>query len=682
MGARDLLDLLWLVPLFPATGAVVLLLAGKRIGEPKAGWLATAMLGSSFVWSVVTFFALHALPEAERTHVSTLFTWLKVGGFDVKLAFLADPLSVTFILFVTGVATLIHLFSVGYMHGDERYPRFFAYLNLFVTSMLVLVLGSSFLVTFLGWEGVGLCSYLLVAFWFERDAAANAGKKAFITTRIGDVGFMIAMFLVFQKLGTLDYTGAGGALEAATGLSSGAATVIALLLFLGAVGKSAQFPLHLWLPDAMEGPTPVSALIHAATMVTAGIFLVARAHPFFEISGDAMTVVAWVGAGTALLAGAVALVQPDVKRVLAYSTVSQLGYMFLALGVGAYASAIFLVVVHAFFKACLFLGSASVIHGNEGNQDMRIMGGFRRYMPLTAGAFVIAWLAIAGLPPFSGFFAKDEVLAKAFFADEYALWVIGLLAAILTGAYMTRQVLLVFFGNERWAAAGAHDDATDGHAHAAHDAHDAEISTDTPTVAYGDAVAEARLTHPPHEAPPTMTLPVLVLAGLAIVGGLLNLPFQGVEFLTEWLHPTFEHVHEIHPTSFVAGLLLSVLTVTLGVVGIAIAFRAYGRGLEDPAVDPFDRRLGALGRVFGRAFLYDETVARLVDGPGRRGAQWLSSVFDARVVNGAVDGLANAVRTAGTGLRRLQTGLVRNYALGFVAGTAALLAYVLLWAGR
>src|SRR5689334_8958711 len=367
----------------PIIGAALLLFFGKRIGDPLAGWIGSAFIGLAFVWSVVTFFALNDLAPDQRSHVKNIFTWLPSGGLQVKMGFLVDPLSVTFILFVTGVATLIHVFAIGYMKGDARFSRFFAYTNLFVASMLILVLGSSFLVTFLGWEGVGLCSFLLISFWFERRSAAVAGKKAFITTRVGDLGFMIAMFLIFEKLGTLNYSAMGKA----SSLANGTATAIALLLFLGAIGKSAQFPLHVWLPDAMEGPTPVSALIHAATMVTAGVFLVARAHTFFEVSGDAMTVVAWIGAATAFLAGTIALVQPDIKRVLAYSTISQLGYMFLALGVGAYTAAIFHVITHAFFKATLFLGAGSVIHGNHDNQDMRIMGRFRRFLPLTVTAF-------------------------------------------------------------------------------------------------------------------------------------------------------------------------------------------------------------------------------------------------------------------------------------------------------
>src|SRR4051794_17008565 len=347
MDARNLLDLAWLIPAFPAFGAVVLLLFGKRIGEPKAGWFATAMMALSFVCSVIAFFALRSLTPEARSNVSQGFTWIQSGTFRVDFRFLVDPLSSTMTLFVTGVGTLIHLYSIGYMHGDSRFSRFFAYLNLFAASMLVLVLGSSFLLTFMGWEGVGLCSYLLVSFWFERNSAAVAGKKAFVTNRVGDFGFMLAMFLIFQKVGTLDYS----ALGAAGHLSQSTVTAIALLLFLGAAGKSAQLPLHIWLPDAMEGPTPVSALIHAATMVTAGVYMVARSHALFERSGGALEVVAWVGTITAVFAATIGLVQTDIKRVLAYSTISQLGYMFAAVGMGAYVAGIFHLATHAFFKA-------------------------------------------------------------------------------------------------------------------------------------------------------------------------------------------------------------------------------------------------------------------------------------------------------------------------------------------
>jgi NADH-quinone oxidoreductase subunit L len=669
--ARDLLDLVWIVPALPALGAAILLLFGRRLGEPKAGWLATGLMALSFMWSVVMLVALRDVEP--RSHTVDLFSWIPAGGLQVKMGFLADPLSVTFILFVTGVGTLIHLYSLGYMHGDENFGRFFAFMNLFCASMLVLVLGSSFLVTFLGWEGVGLCSYLLVSFWYQRNSAAVAGKKAFVTTRVGDFGFMIAMFLIFAELGSLDY----GAMNAgAGGLAAGTATAIALLLFLGAVGKSAQFPLHVWLPDAMEGPTPVSALIHAATMVTAGVFLVARAHPFFEASGgSALTVVSIIGAATALLAATVALIQVDIKRVLAYSTISQLGFMFLALGVRAYAAAIFLVVTHAFYKATLFLGAGSVIHASDDNQDMRTMGGIRKYMPLTALGFIIAWLAIAGVPPFAGFWSKDEVLSRAYFAGDYIVWIIGTIAALLTAFYMTRAVWLVFFGNERFRAEGE----TEGEPLTPAEEHG--LSLESPTVPAFVPPKSARLTHPPHESPPTITLPILALAGLAAVGGVISLPFAGLEFLTDWLHPTFERVPEIDVTSFIAATILSAISVIFGLVGLAIAVRLYERGIPAPERDPLPERLGVAGRLFQHAYYFDEIIANLVRGPVYRFADWLNRGFDLGVIDGAVNGVARLVRDSAGRLRRVQTGLVRNYALGVVLGAVALLIFFAVRAG-
>jgi NADH-quinone oxidoreductase subunit L len=675
--ARDLLDLVWVVPALPALGAALLLLFGRRLGEPKAGWLATGLMALAFAWSVVMLLALRDVEP--RTHTVDLFTWFPTGGLQVEFGFLADPLSITFILFVTGVGTLIHLYSLGYMHGDKNFGRYFAFMNLFCASMLVLVLGSSFLVTFLGWEGVGLCSYLLVSFWFQRNSAAVAGKKAFVTTRVGDFGFMVAMFLIFAELGSLDY----GAMSAgADTLAAGTATAIALLLFLGAVGKSAQFPLHVWLPDAMEGPTPVSALIHAATMVTAGIFLVARAHPFFEASGgSALTVVSIIGAGTALFAATIALLQVDVKRVLAYSTISQLGYMFLALGVHAYGAAIFLVVTHAFYKATLFLGAGSVIHGSDDNQDMRTMGGLRKYLPFTALGFIVAWLAIAGVPPFAGFWSKDEVLAHAYFDGDYGVWIVGTIAALLTAFYMTREVWLVFFANERFHAAEQPKEVAEQQAAEQPKEIAADYSLESPTIPAFVPPKPARLTHPPHESPPTMTLPILTLAALAAVGGLISLPFEGIEFLEEWLHPTFEGVREIDPTSFVAASVLSTISVVFGLAGLALAVAVYRRGIPTPAGDPLPERLGVAGRLFQHAYYFDETIANFVRGPGLRVAEWLNRGFDLGVIDGAVNGVATLVRDAGGRLRRVQTGLVRNYALGVVIGAVALLVFLAVRAG-
>jgi len=662
--ARDLLDLIWIVPALPALGAVILLLCGRRLGEPKAGWFATGLMALAFAWSVVMLWALRDVEP--RTHTVDLFTWFPTGGLQVKMGFLADPLSITFILFVTGVGTLIHLYSLGYMHGDENFGRFFAFMNLFCASMLVLVLGSSFLVTFLGWEGVGLCSYLLVSFWFQRNSAAVAGKKAFVTTRVGDLGFMIAMFLIFAELGSLDYSAMS---SGAHTLAAGTATAIALLLFLGAVGKSAQFPLHVWLPDAMEGPTPVSALIHAATMVTAGIFLVARAHPFFEASGgSALTVVSIIGAGTALFAATIALIQVDVKRVLAYSTISQLGYMFLALGVRAYAAAIFLVVAHAFYKATLFLGAGSVIHANGDNQDIRTMGGLRKYMPYTALGFIIAWLAIAGVPPFAGFWAKDEVLSHAYFAGDYGVWIVGTLAALLTAFYMTREVWLVFFGNERFQAAESAEPPE-------------APPLESPTVPAYVPPQPPRLTHPPHESPVTMTFPIVALAVLAAVGGLISLPFRSIEFLNDWLEPVFADAPKIDVTSFIAASTLEAVSVIFGLVGLAIAFSIYQRGISTSEGDPLPARLGFAGRLFQHAYYFDESIAALVRGPVYRFADWLNRGFDLGIIDGAVNGVATLVRESGGRLRRVQTGLVRNYALGVVLGAVALLIFLAVRAG-
>jgi NADH-quinone oxidoreductase subunit L len=641
MDARDLLDLAWVIPVLPALGAAVLFGAGRRIGEPRAGWCATGLVALSFLASVVVFAALLSLPAGERSHLSDGFTWMHVGGFRAEFRFLVDPLSSAMTLFVTGVGALIHLYSIGYMHGDERFPRFFAFMNLFAASMLVLVLGSSFLLTFLGWEGVGLCSYLLISFWFERDTAAVAGKKAFVTNRVGDFGFMLAMFLIFSKLGSLDY----GAMRGAEHLAGPTVTAIALLLFLGAVGKSAQVPLHIWLPDAMEGPTPVSALIHAATMVTAGVFLVVRAHPFFVESTYAGDVVAWIGALTALYAATVAVAQRDIKRVLAYSTVSQLGYMFLAAGVGAYSAAMFHMITHAFFKALLFLGSGAVIHGLHGEQDMRRMGGLRKYMPVTAGTFIVGWLAIAGVVPFAGFWSKDDILARAWYGDQYALWAVGVVGALLTAFYMTRQVWLVFYGPERWR--DGQEPAGGGE---------------------------------PHEAPWTMLAPLGALAGLTLVGGLVDLPFSSarLNLLDRWLAPVLEAAHGAEPEigSFAGAFGLSTIALAAGVAGIVVGRALYLQGLRADGTDPAEARLGRFAKILANAYYFDAGIARLVRGPGTALARALDAGVDRSVIDGAVNGIGAAARAGGAQLRRVQTGLVRNYALAIVLGTVLLLVYV------
>ena len=628
-----MLDLIWLVPAFPLAGFLILLVAGRKLGDPKAGYLAALMPLLSFVVTVGAFIEMVGREEHERRSISTLFSWLPVGSLNVRMAALADPLSITMCLFVSGIAFLIHLFAIGYMKGDAKFSKFFLYLNLFVFSMLMLVLGENMLVTFLGWEGVGTCSYFLISFWQTRNSAAVAGKKAFVTNRIGDFGFMVAMFFTFNAVHSLSYLTLN---EEAADLSKSTAVAIVMFLFLGACGKSAQLPLYVWLPDAMEGPTPVSALIHAATMVTAGVYLMVRVSPVLALSDSAGTVIAIVGAATALFAATVAVSQNDIKKVLAYSTVSQLGYMFLAVGSGAYVAAIFHMVTHAFFKALMFLGSGSVIHGMHHEQDMRRMGMLRKLMPVTAITFIIGWLAIAGVPPFAGFWSKDEILLFAFHKSPI-LWVVGLITALLTAYYMTRQVIMVFFSDARW----------ESHAEE-HGAH-----------------GEFK----PHESPAIMLLPLVVLAGLSIVGGALNLPFsKSTERLHHWLHPVVGEaeeiaLHEWHPSG---GLkwTLALIAVAVGLIGIFAAYTVYQRK-RAKAIEP---------ELLARGWRVDESYAWFMGGPGRKFFDAVTFA-DARGVDGAVNGIASEVRNLGNVLRKLQTGYVRNYALGIAVGAIALLGW-------
>ena len=636
-----MLDLVWIIPALPLAGFLLLVAVGRRMGEPKAGWLATAMCGGAFVATAIVFVGLLGEDPEGRHHVLTLFDWLNVGGFKVEVGFLADPLSITMALFVTGIGTLIHLYSIGYMHGDPKFSKFFVYMNLFVFSMLMLVLGSNMLITFLGWEGVGACSYFLISFWFAKDANASAGKKAFVTNRVGDWGFMCAMFLTFATVGSLDYS---VVLEKASSIAPVTATAIALLLFVGACGKSAQLPLFVWLPDAMAGPTPVSALIHAATMVTSGVYLMTRVNPILAQSYDwAPSIIAWVGVITALFAATIAVAQTDIKKVLAYSTVSQLGYMFLAVGSGAYVAAIFHMVTHAFFKALMFLGSGSVIHGMHDEQDMRRMGNLRRYMPITAATFIVGWLAIAGVPPFAGFWSKDEILLFAYDKSP-ALWFIGLVTALLTAFYMSRQVFMVFYGDERWREGDQAHVTDDG------------------------APADARaLSAEPHESPWLMTLPLVVLSGLAIVGGGLNLPFTGSTHLLEhWLEPVLEGNERVLAVATATKVGLAVIAVIVGLAGIVLAHRVYLQHKLEP-VEP---------EILAEGWKYDSSITAFMGGPGRDAFQ-ATATFDHTVVDGAVNGVAAVMRRSGDALRKVQTGFVRTYALGVAVGVVGLLAYFL-----
>ena len=632
-----MLDLVWLIPALPLAGFLLILLFGRILGEPRAGILATLMTASSFLVVVGVYFDLLSRTAEERHHVVTLFSWLPVGSLQVDMALLADPLSITMALFVTGIGSLIHLYAIGYMHGDPKFSKFFLYLNLFVFSMLMLVLGENLLVTFLGWEGVGACSYFLISFWHTRDSAATAGKKAFVTNRVGDWGMMVAMFLAFSSVGTLSYAGINAAAEGGK-LAAVTATGIAMMLFVGACGKSAQLPLYIWLPDAMEGPTPVSALIHAATMVTSGVFLLTRMAPVLHASypwaGD---VIATVGALTALFAATIAVAQTDIKKVLAYSTVSQLGFMFLAIGSGAYVAAIFHMVTHAFFKALLFLGSGSVIHGMHHEQDMRKMGALRKLMPITGFTFIIGWLAIAGIPPFAGFWSKDEVLLYAF-ANNRLLWLIGVITALLTAYYMTRQVIMVFFGEARW-----NDHAEENGAH-------------------GD--------HTPHESPWTMVTPLVILAGLSIVGGAMQLPFsKSTHFLEHWLEPVIHHSEvSISGTwAYSNKWLLLVVAIVIAVAGVVASIAVYAKG-KFKAIEP---------KILADAWRYDSAVSAIVGGPGRTAFGGVAA-FDAKIVDGAVNGIGTEVRAASGLLRKVQSGLVRSYAFVIGLGAVVLLAWFLL----
>jgi NADH-quinone oxidoreductase subunit L len=632
-----MLDLIWLVPALPLAGFLLVLLFGRRLGEPGAGIIATLMTAASFVVVGLIYLDMVSMPEEDRRRVVTLYSWIPVGDLQIDLAFLADPLSITMALFITGIGSLIHLYAIGYMHGDPKFPKFFMYLNLFVFSMLVLVLGENLLVTFMGWEGVGVCSYFLISFWHTRDSAATAGKKAFVTNRVGDWGMMVAMFLGFAAVGTISYDGLNHAAESGA-MGAVAATGIAMMLFVGAAGKSAQLPLYIWLPDAMEGPTPVSALIHAATMVTSGVFLLTRTAPVLAASypwaGD---VIATVGALTALFAATIAVAQTDIKKVLAYSTVSQLGFMFLAIGSGAYVAAIFHMVTHAFFKALLFLGSGSVIHGMHHEQDMRKMGALRKLMPVTGFTFIIGWLAIAGVPPFAGFWSKDEILLYTF-ANNRLLYVIGVVTALLTAYYMTRQVIMVFFGQARW-----NDHAEEN-------------------VAHGD--------HAPHESPWTMLLPLVVLSGLSIVGGAIQLPFtKSTHFLGHWLAPVVHDAEvDIKGTwAYDNKWLLLGVAIVIATTGILAAVAVYSKGKLTP-VEP---------KLFADGWRYDSAISALVGGPGRRAFDGVAA-FDARIVDGAVNGVAKEVQATSSFFSRIQNGLIRSYAAIIGIGAVLVLAWFLM----
>lgn len=618
-----MLTTIYLVPLVPLAAAVINLFFGKRLG-PKAAWLACAAMLVAFAMACVALAQLLALPVTERTVVTELYQWFSAGTFSVDVAFRLDQLSMTMLMVVTGVGSLIHLYSIGYMKDDPRYGRFFAYLNLFVAFMLILVLADNYLLLYLGWEGVGLCSYLLIGFWFEKKSAGNAAKKAFVVTRIGDTLMLIGLALMVLQVGSLGFSEVLGG--GAKTLSEGTATVIALLLFCGAVGKSAQLPLHVWLPDAMEGPTPVSALIHAATMVTAGVYLLARSHVL--LTETALDVVLIIGLATALYAALCAIAQDDLKRTLAYSTISQLGYMFFAIGLKEYSLAIVLLVMHACYKGLMFLGAGSVMHGLGGETDMTKMGGLRKTMPLTGAFFVVGAWSLSGLPPFSGFFSKDPIIAAAAELGDELAWLVASVAAFLSALYIGRLLFLTFFGTYR------------GDKH-------------------------------PHESPKIMTIPMGILAFLAAVGGLLTLSPKTGE-LEDWLRPVFGHEPEVHE-GFLSESSLTSISVLIALAGAILAWYWFASGKvawqERRARHPRTRAFLASGMGI------DEGYRRVIAAPGRLVAVFLTA-FDANVVDGAANGVGKlSVLVAVVG-RRLQTGFVRTYALGVALGAFGLLLWL------
>jgi NADH-quinone oxidoreductase subunit L len=602
-------------------GFVVLVTFGRRLGEPVAGWVATAAIGVAFVLAVVTWIGL--LGHNDREITETLFSWLPIGSYEVKAAVLIDPLSVTMCLFITGVSALIHLYSIAYMHKERDFTKFFVYLNLFVFSMLLLVLANNLLVTFVGWEGVGVCSYWLIAFYFDRDSAASAGKKAFIYNRIGDVGMLVAMFVLFTHLHTLTYLGIAAGASTLTGTQ---VTLVTIALLFAAAGKSAQIPLFNWLADAMEGPTPVSALIHAATMVTAGVYLLCRMSHVLVLTSTGRATIAVVGAATAFVAATIATSQHDIKKVLAFSTVSQIGFMVLAVGSGAYTAAIFLMVAHAFFKGLLFLGAGSAIHGLDGEQELRHMGGLRKFMAWTFATFLVGWLAIAGVPPLAGFFAKGDVL-KGAWAYSKPLWAIGLAAALLTAYYMTRLFVLAFTGDPRFLAAA------------------------------GGRPALAA----PHESPWVMRLPLVVLAVCAAVAGALG------PSLDRFVGPVFASTHLATPSGSTSAVLIAIDGV-VAVAGLAIAWWLWRGRAERPALTP---------QFLARVWYWDDAYDAVLGRPAQAVARASADVVDPLMIDGAVVGVATATRRAARQLRGLQNGYVRSYALLFAIGTALLLGYLL-----
>ncbi len=651
-------DLAWLLVALPALGFLINAFWGQRLGRRTVGYLGTGVVFAAFGVACVLFYALMQRAETDRQIVVPLARWIDTGLVSAGFEMLIDPLSILMVLIVTGVGGLIHLYSIGYMHDDPEPARFFTYLNLFIAMMVMLVTANNMLLMFVGWEGVGLCSYLLIGFWYKDKENCLAGNKAFIVNRIGDFGFLIALFATLLLFGTVTFVGDGGLLsqlaspDILEGLSvrSAGITFIGLMLLLAAAGKSAQFPLYLWLPDAMAGPTPVSALIHAATMVTAGVVMVTRLSPLFLASPTAQLVMACMGVFTAIFAATIAIAQTDIKKVLAYSTVSQLGYMFLACGVGAYSAGMFHVTTHAFFKALLFLGAGSVIMAMHHEQDMRCMGGLYRRLKITGITMIIGWLAISGIPPLSGFMSKDAILAAAYGVSPYGhiLWAIGLATALLTAFYMTRLVGLTFFSTPRWSH------ANDGH-HGQH--------------------------HEPAESPSTMTVPLIILAilsiGAGVLGGFpaLHWPDRFGAFLSpsvgEPHNQAFPVVAHHLPLSLEWALVAA--SVVAALLGIAVGATIYFKRMPD-----IEMRPAWILRLMQAQYGYDALLSRILALiVGNAIATFTWKIADVWLIDGLVNGTARATGWLGDRLRSLHSGLVHGYALATLAGAVILLGWLL-----
>ncbi|MFC2157296.1 NADH-quinone oxidoreductase subunit L [Acidobacteriota bacterium] len=630
-------DFFWLIPFFPLLSAIVLVLFGRKLPKKYVSFQAPLAVLASFVLGVISFLAIQNGGHEHGLLVKNLFSWIKSGSFNADMSFQFDPLTAVMVLVVSGVGFLIHVYSVGYMSEDKGYTRFFTYLNLFTFSMLVLVMASNLVLMFVGWEGVGLCSFLLIGFWYEKHSAANAGKKAFIVNRIGDAGFLLGILFIFTHVGSTEFSAINEAVGGGI-ITPALATLLGILLFIGAAGKSAQIPLYVWLPDAMEGPTPVSALIHAATMVTAGVYMVARMNMVYSLSNTAGNIVAIIGGLTALFAATMALTQNDIKRVLAYSTISQLGYMFIGCGVGAYAAGIFHLYTHAFFKSLLFLAAGSVMHALSGELNMQKMGGLKKYLPRTYWPFLIGAIAISGIPFLSGFFSKDAILTSAFAEGKYFIWALGITGAILTAFYMFRLIFLTFHGKERL-----------------------------------EPVVKKHI----HESPHMMTTPLAILAFFSIIAGYVSIPVvfgKDMNWFGKFLEPVIHSGHEAH-LSVGTEWLLILISVGVAVIGIITAYIFYIRNTQIPI--NLAKKFPFIYKLLYNKYFVDEAYNAVFVNPMVKGSEFLYKNFDLKVIDGAVNGSAATAGWIGKVLNSLQTGFLKDYALIFLLGAIIFLGFLL-----